>query len=245
MGDTAATRSAASVGEVALGHHAVGAPGRVAPREASGARIGIEAARVGDQPGEERRLRDVELGDAHAEVGLGAGLHAVGAVAEVHGVQVALEDLVLRHDLLEAPGQHRLAGLAVDGLRVADQLLLHDLLGDGRAALHGLALVDVADQGSHGGAQVHAVVGVEVGVLHRQHGVDGVLRDLRQRHRLPVDLRLEGGEQRAVGGVHVAALVERTEVDHRLVGAARRRRSPARRARGPRRRRPARRPRRP
>ena len=95
------------------------------PRLATLARLlgvsdGVERRGVGDQPSQEGRLPDVEVGDALAEVGLGPGLHAVGAVAEVDDVEVALEDLVLGHQLLEPAGQHRLAGLAADGLLVAE-----------------------------------------------------------------------------------------------------------------------------
>src|SRR3712207_8738633 len=41
------------------------------------------------------------------EVHLRGGLDAVGAVPEEDGVQVPLEDLVLRHGVLEPAGQHQ------------------------------------------------------------------------------------------------------------------------------------------
>ena len=104
-----------------------------------------------------------------------------------------------------------------EALLVADELLLHHLLGDRGAALHGLAFVDVAHERPQGRADVDAVMGVEVRVLDREDRVDGVLRDLAERHGLPVDLGLEGGQQGPVRGVDVGALVERAEVDHRLV----------------------------
>ena len=188
----------------------------------------VEPAGVGDHPGEERGLRQVELGGPHPEVRLGTRLHPVGAVAEVHDVEVALEDLVLGHQLLEPAGEHGLPSLPSDRLLVAE-LLLHDLLGDGRAALDDLAFVDVAHQGADRRSGVEPVVAVEVGVLDGQHGVDGVLRDLREGHGLAVDVVLQRGEERPVGGVDVGPLVERSEVD---VGALRRARVREQLARG-------------
>ena len=153
---------------------------------------------------------------ADAEVGLRSGLHAVRTVAQVDGVEVALEDLLLRHDLLEPARQHGLSGLAVDRLLIA-VLGLDQLLGDRGTALHDGAGVDVAHQGADSGTQVHPVVGVELGVLDGQNRGDRVLRDGAERHWLPVDLRLKRGEQGAIRGVDVGALVEGAEDDLRLL----------------------------
>src|SRR3712207_8295193 len=49
---------------------------------------------VADDPGQQRRVAHRELAHVLVEVGLGRGLHAVGAVPEVDGVQVVLEDLL-------------------------------------------------------------------------------------------------------------------------------------------------------
>ena len=59
--------------------------------------------------------------DRLAEVLLGGGRHAVGAVAEVDGVQVQLEDALLRVALLELPGEGGLGDLAVEGLLGVEQ----------------------------------------------------------------------------------------------------------------------------
>src|SRR3712207_8998935 len=53
------------------------------------------------QAGEQGRLAQVELAGVDVEVVLGGRLHAVRAVAEVRGVQVALEDPVLGVGLLQ------------------------------------------------------------------------------------------------------------------------------------------------
>ena len=55
-----------------------------------------------DQTGQERPLDQCERADALSEVHLGCRLDAVGVVAEEDGVQVALEDLVLRAHFLQS-----------------------------------------------------------------------------------------------------------------------------------------------
>ena len=59
------------------------------------------ARRRTGQPGEQRGLAQVELGDRLAEVGPRGRLDAVRALAEVHLVQVHLEDAILRVPALE------------------------------------------------------------------------------------------------------------------------------------------------
>jgi hypothetical protein len=79
-------------------------PGRVGP--------GVAHRGRRQQLGERGRLVGLELGGGAVEVGARRGLDAVGALAEVHLVQVALEDLVLVDVALELDRDHRLAHLA-------------------------------------------------------------------------------------------------------------------------------------
>ena len=102
--------------------------------------------------------------------------HAVGAVAEVDGVEVQLEDALLRVALLELPGERGLGHLAVEGLVRAEQQQLHQLLGDRGAALGDLALGGVHLHGADDGPQVDAAVEPEALVL------DG---DRRRRSAMP------------------------------------------------------------
>jgi hypothetical protein len=132
-------------------------------------------------------------------------------VAEVDDVQVAIEDLLLGHLLLEAGGEHDLLGLALERLLRPELLELHELLGDRRAALADAAGVDVGLERPQHAAEVVAVVHPEAGVLDRQDGVHHVGRDLGQRDGLAVLLVLERRDELAVGGVHVRPLGERTE----------------------------------
>ena len=57
--------------------------------------------------GEQRALGDGELARVDAEVGLGRGLDAVGTAAEVDGVEVVLEDLVLGQLPVDLEGDDR------------------------------------------------------------------------------------------------------------------------------------------
>ena len=93
---------------------AVSARSRAARARPPGGGSGSKAMGLPIIPARKADCAVVEVRGVDAEVRLGAGLHAVGAVAEVHGVEVALEDLRLGHLLLEAAGQDRLAGLAVE-----------------------------------------------------------------------------------------------------------------------------------
>ena len=82
----------------------------------------VVVGRALHQAGEHRRLRQREVDGVDAEVRLGGGLDAVGALAEVHDVQVAGEDLVLRVLLLQGQREPGLAQLAADALLVGGRL---------------------------------------------------------------------------------------------------------------------------
>ena len=76
----------------------------------------VVADRVADDASQQRGLGRRQLVDALVEVRLGGRLDPVRAVAEVDGVEVALEDLGLGELPLQADGQHRLPHLAADAL---------------------------------------------------------------------------------------------------------------------------------
>src|SRR3546814_19546738 len=104
------------------------------------------AAGRGDYARQQRRLGQRELRNRRAEVGLGRGSDAVGALAEVDDRQVLEEDLVLVDLAVELGGEDRLAHLALDRLLAARDRVLHQLLGDRRPALAELAVADVGPQ---------------------------------------------------------------------------------------------------
>ena len=170
-----------------------------------------------DQAGEQRRFRDREIAGALAEISARRRLDAVQAVAEVHLVQVHLEDLVLAVHLLEVRREDHFLELPAVGLVAAEEALPGELLRDGAAAFGAPSLLQVLQDRRGDANAVNAAVLVEALVLDRHHRLDQVRRDLPERN---VDaLFLEDGERRFVGRVedrrrlrHVADTAERAAV---------------------------------
>ena len=150
-----------------------------------------------EQGGEVGALTGVQVFDVLAVVGVGGGLDAVGVAAEVAGVEVALQDLVLALLAVELDRDEELLGLADDGLLLAEVVVLDVLLGDGGTALASLA-GDGVPPGAEGGGHVDGVLGVEVPVLGGQHGVPDGLGDAAQPDVLAVGLSVAGDDVLAV-----------------------------------------------
>ena len=164
------------------------------------------------QAGEHGRLREGEVRGVHAEVLLRGGLDAVGALAEVHDVQVPGEDLVLGVGLLQGEREPGLPQLAADGLLVRrlpvlrrrrrlQQGLLDQLLGERRATLLHRAGRHVPGQRAQRALHVEAVVVVEAGVLDVDQRLLHDVGDLVGGHRRAV-VGEEVGDQRPVGREH-------------------------------------------
>jgi hypothetical protein len=112
-------------------------------------RDGVVGARVGHHAGQQRRLLHLELGGARAPAGAAAvvvglvaevrargGLDPVGPVAEVDGVEVLGEDLLLAPLAREVVGHRGLAELLEERAPVLGlERVLDELLGDRRATL--------------------------------------------------------------------------------------------------------------
>jgi hypothetical protein len=171
--------------------------------------VGVEGARGSDLPRQRGRLVDAQALGRHAEEGLGREPDAVGTLAEVDLVDVALEQLVLGILALELAGVEHLPQLAEHGAGGARVVQLGQLLGD-RAPALGVALGGVQGGPEHR-RRVDTAVGVEVGVLGGEHGVDDVTGQRAQRHRVPL-LGAQEADLTAVGGEHPAAARQRLEV---------------------------------
>ena len=186
------------------GQRRVAAPGRLFGMLARLGQVGGT-----DEPGQERRLGGAELRIAHveAEVGLAGGGHAVGAAAEVDGVEIALEDVLLRHLPLELDAQHRLVDLAGDRLLAGEvEGGLHVLLGDGGPALAHPLTPQVPVERPGDAERVDALVLEEVTVFGGDHGVDEDLRDLPVGDVGPVAVVLPHHPGHGVLGVALARL---------------------------------------
>jgi hypothetical protein len=148
------------------------------------------------QPGDERLLPEIELGDVLVEVFARGRLHAEGAVTEEDVVQVERQDLALRIGRLEAAREDQLLDLARPAALRRGERLGH-LLRDGRAALLDAAGAQVGGDRAHQAAQVEAAVREEAAIFCRQEGVDQRRRHVIERHDLAA-LGRQLGEQRAV-----------------------------------------------
>ena len=182
----------------------------------------IEQRGGGDEAREGGRLKRREVLRILAPVGLGGGLHAVGALTEVDRVQVAGEDLILRDRFLELDRKQGLANLLGDGARRSDVghrtvlllhirarvLLLHELLGDRGRALDDLVLHEVGPRGAQDADRVDARVAIEPVILHSDDGLLRLLGDVRKGDDRAVDRPVDLREERAI------AIVEQSLASH-------------------------------
>jgi hypothetical protein len=185
--------------QVALAGHAgqdLGPPGPGGP----GVAERVVGRRGPDQPGQQRRLGQGQPPGAGGEVGLGGRLHPVGALPEVDGVEVGLEDGLLVVAPLQPPGVPGLGQLAPQGPLARHVGVLDVLLGDGRPALDHPPPLQVPGRRPGHGQPVHPAVPPEPRVLGVDHGQPHPPAHLGQRHRRPV-LRPVQRRQRPPPGV--------------------------------------------
>ena len=134
------------------------------------------------EPGDERRLAQCHLRRVLAEEAARGRLDAVQPVAEVHLVQVQLEDLILRVLGLELGGDDDLLQFAADRLVACEETLARELLGDGAGALRPPSFAQVRERRAGNPDQVHAAVLVEALILDGHDGLHQERRDLGERH---------------------------------------------------------------
>ena len=144
--------------------------------------VGVVGVRGLDHPREQRRLREGQVAHVLVEVharGLAHAVDAEGAdLAEVDLVQVQLQDVLLVGAALQHEGEQRLLGLAPEGALGGQEEVLHELLGDGAAALDVALGPDVPEGRPHDPEGVEARVAEEAPVLDGQHGLDQVVGQL-------------------------------------------------------------------
>ncbi len=145
----------------------------------------VEVLRRVEDRGEHRALLDGQVLGVDAEVRLCRRLDAVGAAAEVDGVEVALEDLALGQLLLQLQGDERLLDLALERALGGQVVDLHVLLCDRRRALRRAAL-GVGEGGPQDALGIDAAVGPEGAVLGGDDRVTHMLGHLLERDRLAV-----------------------------------------------------------
>ena len=158
-------------------------------------------------------LRNRQLLRRRPEVGLGSDLDARRPPAEVDGVEVVLQDLLLGLGVIQLQRYEQLLDLAGVGAVLRQVRILRVLLGDrGATLLDAAAAPQIGEQRPQDALQADARFAVEAAVLGRQNRLLGRIADLVQRHQL------------AVLGADPPDLLATGELDHgRLAGRVRRR----------------------
>ena len=160
-----------------------------------------------DQAGERGRFGQAQVRRVLPEIqprALGGPVHGERAVlAQVHLVQVQLEDLVLAQPALEDERHELLLELAPERLLRREDHVLDQLLGD-RAPADQVRPVaaQVGEERAGGADRVDAGVLVEPAVLDGEHRLDEVGRDGAERHvaALLAAIGHGGREERRVEG---------------------------------------------
>ena len=158
--------------------------------------VGIEMVGTFREPGEQCALCELERIDGFSKIRSRRHLDAPGAAAEIDGIEIELENLPLAQLALDPRRHDHLADLALVGEIVADQQVLRDLLGDGRAALRAAGLGKVADEGADQAALVDPLVLIEALVLGRDEGFLHVLRNVGEGNPYPALILLEHFRER-------------------------------------------------
>ena len=134
------------------------------------------------QTDDHSRLADSEVLLVLVEVSLCCGVDAVCSMAEVDGVQVRLQDLILGEPLLKLLSDNHLGYLTLCAdLRVLEDLVLNQLLGKRRSTLN-RATLELVDDGTQSGPTVNSMVRVEALVLDSNEAIlkeDVYVRDGR------------------------------------------------------------------
>ena len=156
-----------------------------------------------DDARQQRALGDRQLRGGLVEVHSRRRLDAVGAVAEVDGVQIGLQNLPLVHHLLQLERQHHLLRLPRQGFRAGQVGQLDELLGDGGRALGKAHRPQVLPKCPEDPVQVHAVVTVEAQVLRGDEGLLHLLRHRLQRHPLAPGLPRQRAHRVTVAVEHL------------------------------------------
>ncbi len=104
-----------------------------------------------------------------AEIAARRGFGAVQPGAEVHLVQIQLEDLVLGVFVLDQRGEDHLLQLAGVGLLQREETHARELLRDRAGALRAVAFAEVRDRRAGHANEVDALMIVEALILDREH----------------------------------------------------------------------------
>ena len=155
--------------------------------------------RRANQAGDERRLRQRHLARGLSKQMLRHGLDAVHARAQIHAVQVELQDLLLRQLRFDEEREPRFLQLAAVAPDVREKERPRELLCERAAAFHAAAMPHVLDDGARDADRIDAGMAIETPILDGDDGVLQIERDVVERHVVP--LLVEAEPRLAVGAV--------------------------------------------
>src|SRR6516165_9301488 len=125
---------------------------------AVGMAVGIKIARALDQARQHGAFGQREALGRFAKIVARGPLDTPRAAAEIHRVQVEFENLFFAQRIFKTRRHYHFADLALIGHVISDQQILHDLLGDRRAALEPSGVAEIADKGADHPTLVDAMV---------------------------------------------------------------------------------------
>src|SRR5690606_16574495 len=162
---------------------------------------GVEGGGRLGQAGDQGQLIEGQFANGLAVVGLGGGLHAVGAAPEVDQVGVEGEDFLLVEFLFDAQGEEDLIELADEALLGGEEKVARQLHGDGAAPGLDFPGGGELDGGAGEAGDVHPVVVVETVIFRGENGVDEILGNILEADG-GAALFAEFPHQPTVPGVH-------------------------------------------
>ena len=182
---------------------------RATGRGAFGARDRVQVGRPLRNAREYRGFGHRELVQVLAEVSARRGDDAIGPLAEEIGVEIELEDLLLREFALDPKREDPLLELVDEALQAGAQARPRehveragDLLGDRAAADAAAVRGDLVDDAAQHAAIVDSGVLEEVLVLGGENGLDQERRNVGIGHRRSLDLAVLRN-QAAVAAEHL------------------------------------------
>src|SRR3989304_787367 len=162
-----------------VGHHVPAAEGRLGVVE------GVRGVGRTDEGGDEGGLRHREVLQVLAEEDLRRLTDAVDAerasLPEVHIVQVELEDVVLAGAALEDDREVRFEELPAESPLRGEEVVLHQLLGEGAGALLDLSAPEVVHERAGNPDGIESRVIEKASILGREYRVSYVLGNRRER----------------------------------------------------------------
>ncbi len=137
-----------------------------------------------EQPGEHRRLGQIDVAGGLAEIILRRRLHAERAASHVGAIEIEAEDLFLGQMMFEPEREVRFLDLARDRTLVGQEHILGELLGDRGAPLHDASGVRIDGERAQRPDHVDAEVAEEAPILGGENRLDEMVGQFVERDRV-------------------------------------------------------------